>query len=210
VTGSADPPTRFDDLLAGILADPAAEAALLAHHQIRAAVLVLGYSGSAQRLAADGPAYALALARAAERAFATAFDAADARLHRRLRDGLLLVFDTPLHALTAALDGLVALDGLNRGRTGTIGDGTRSDPITAAIGLGFGDLLLDPGQDATSAEVNHTLHLAGAATSGEILATESFLAALGTPSLGVGTHRARTARISAVGLTFHEIRDYRD
>lgn len=199
----------YDELLARVLLDPAAEAELLAAHRVRASVLVLGFTGSAQRMSADGPAYALALARAAEGAFATALEVHEEILRRRLRDGMLLVFETPEMALEAALDGLVALADLNKVRTGAVGDGTRSEPIGAGIGLGFGDLLIDPGQDATSTEGNHAFHLAGAARPGEVLATDAFMAELGTPPQGIGTHRARADRIHMVGMPFHVVGDYR-
>lgn len=199
----------FEGLVARVLGDPAAEQALLEQHGLCAAVLVLGFSDSARRLAHEGPAYALALARAAEQRFALALEIHPERLYRRLRDGLLLVFTTPEAAVEAALDGLAAVAEFNRDRRGHAGDGCRSEPIGAGIGLGFGDLLLEPGVDAVGVEVNRALHLAGAATPGEVLATESFLAALGAPPVGIGSHRARADRVAAVGLPFFVLRDYR-
>lgn len=198
---------NFEALLARAVAEPEAEAALRAAYGARAAVLVAGYTGTRARTHAHGPATALALARAAERAFAAALEVHEEICFRRLRDGLLLVFHTPESALEAALDGLVALADFNKGRAG---DGARRDPVMAGVGLGYGELLLDPAGDAAGHEVDLALHLAGAATAGEVLATDAFLAALGPPPPGIGLHRARADRVHAIGLPFSVVRDYRD
>lgn len=202
-------PPDFEALLLASLRDPEAEAELYRHFSRPLAVLVAGFSQSRHRVEAEGPAYAAALARAAERAFLTPLELAEPRVVRRLRDGLLVAFDAPTTALEAAMNGLMALDDLNKDRRGQLGDRSRQEPIHVGLGLGFGEALVDPAPDLLGAEVNAAFHLAGAAGAGEILGTDRFMAALGPLPSGVGAHRGRADRAHAIGMAFTVLRDYR-
>lgn len=200
----------FEALLRAALHDPDAEAELIGAFSRPAAAVVFGYSGSRHRAHAMGPAYAAALGRAAEDAVLGALEPdGAAQASRRLRDGLLLVFATPQEALHGAMDGLAALGRLNRDRRGRIGDGSRRDPIGAGVGIGFGTLLISPEPDALGEEADAAFHLAGAAGPGEILASDAFMAALGAPPPGVGSHRGRADRAHAIGTSFTVLLDYR-
>ena len=189
----------FEDLLRAALLDPAAEQRLVEAHTADAVAVIAAWPGNGHRLQRHGPVAALAAARGLERAFLSPLEGR-ARLIRRLRDGLLLVFDAPADALLATLDGLGAAR-----RWGA----TLPTPLTACAGLDAGPLLFDPAGDAVGLPVNLALHLAGVAEPGELLCTEAYLARLGAPPSGVGAHRARASRIAHVGLPFHVLDDYR-
>lgn len=196
---------RFEELLERAWIDPEAREALERGWGAQGAVLVAGWTGSRARLSTRGPAFALASARQAERAVRAALDPYQPSLVRRLRDGLLVVFGSPEAALLGGLDGLAALAAQERAEHAA---GRHGAPW-AGVGLGFGDMLLDPAGDATGLEVDAAMHLAGAAGPGELLATDAFRAALGSPPPGVGLHRGRADHVERIGLPFSVFQDYR-
>lgn len=195
----------FEDLLERAWSDPDALDALERGWGAERAVLIAGWTGSRARMSARGPAFALASARVAQRALSEALAPYGPLLSRRLRDGLLVVLPSAEAALLGALDGLLALSALGRAEHAA---GRHGAPH-AGMGLGHGALLLDPGGDAAGLEVDAALHLAGAAGPGELLATDAFRAALGSPPPGVGLHRGRADHIERIGLPFSVFQDYR-
>ena len=197
-------PLSYEALLHAALTDPDAERELSQTFTRSAAILVIGYTGSRQRVHAYGPIYAASLSRAAEAALRSALDL-PALAIRRLRDGLLLAFAEPEAALHAAMNGQFALARLNA----DLREGARRDAVGAGMGLGFGTVLLSPEPDVLGAEADAAFHLAGGAGAGEILASDAYFAALGAPPPGVGAHRGRADRIHAIGMAFTALLDYR-
>ena len=104
-------------------------------------------------------------------------------------------------ALRAALGAMRDLDAHNHGR---------HDHIRACIGLGWGEVLLVPGEDIYGPEVNRAFVLGeDVAKGGELLVTAAFLEALGGLPDGVGAHRGPGEREQEAGFAFHVVRDYR-
>lgn len=201
----------FDELIARAWQDPAAELELRRRYETSAAILVVDFTGMVHRSDALGIVYALSLARAAERVMAPAFQAQGGAVVKRVADTAFAVFATPPAALAAALEAQRALAGFNAERTGAVHDGLRNDPIRASVGLGWGPTLVIPGEDIYGPEVNRAFVLGeDIGHGGEILATEAFWAAIGTPPPGVGAHRAPTARVEEAGFGFHLVADHRD
>ena len=199
-------PLSYEALLRVALTDPDAERELSQTYLRSAAILVIGFTGSRRRIHAYGPVYAAALGLAVETALRSAFAHQPPALAiRRLRDGLLLAFAEPEAALHAAMNGQISLATLNADRR----EGARRDPIGAGMGLGFGEVLISPEPDVLGAEADAAFHLAGGAASGEILASDAYVAALGAPPPGVGAHRGRADRIHAIGMAFTALLDYR-
>lgn len=199
----------YEALLARALEDPEALGLLERDFTEPAAALVVGFTGSSGRLAARGPALALAHGRALEHALRGALAGHGPRFVRRLRDGVLAVLPSPQAALLAALDGVAAVAAFGFALHSASPERAHRDPFAVGVGLGWGALLLDPAGDASGLEVNAAFALAGAAQAGEVLATDPFLAALGSPPPGVGLHRARADRVHHLGLPFSVMLDYR-
>lgn len=205
-------PAELTTMLLATLDDPTRthERALLERYGRTCAILALDFSGMTQRSASDGIVYALALCAAALEAITPAIVAHGGELVTMEADTIFALFDAPEPALLAALDAQRSLQAFNRTRTGHIGDGTRNDPIRAAIGLGHGEVVHVPGHDVFGAEVNHAFVLGeDVATPGEVLASAAFLARLGVPPAGIGSFRAPEEREQQAGIAFHILSDYR-
>lgn len=200
----------FDALLDRSLDDPAAAGELESRFGRTVTTLVVDFTGMVHRTNHYGIVHALALSRRAEQVMRPAVEAHGGEIVKRVADSWFAMFRTPGAALAGILDGLVALSDFNRTRTGTLHDGSRNEPIHACAGLGHGPALVIPGRDLYGEEVNRAFVL-GEDTAGpsEVLATDAFLAALGSPPAGVGVHRAPGDRIAAVGFPFHVLADYR-
>lgn len=205
--------TADDDwtaMLLPVLDDPRQEAEIVRRHGTVRSVLVCDFTGMTVRSARDGIVYALALCAAARRVLEPVLLAHGGALVTSEADTLFVLFETPARAVQAALDAQQALAAFNVGRDGHVGDGSRRDPIHASIGLGHGEMLLLPGRDVFGAEVNHAFVLGeDVARPRETLATDAFLAALGTPPDGVGVFRAPEERVAEAGFGFHVLSDYR-
>lgn len=200
----------FDDLIDAFFDDPEVEAELLRRYETRAAVLVTDFTSMVRRTDAEGIAYALALARAAERAMEPAITAHGGEIVKRVADTFMAVFKTAPGALSAALDSAAAMREFNKDRTGHIGDGSRNDPIHPCIGLGWGDILVIPGTDIYGEEANRAFVLGEDVAAGrEILATTRFVEVLSPLPQGVGSHRAPEEREAECGFAFHILSDHR-
>jgi class 3 adenylate cyclase len=200
----------FDELVDRSLDDPAAEAELERRYRQTAAILVVDFTGMVHRTNHHGIVYALSLARRAEHIMRPAVTAHAGEVVKRVADTWFAVFPDPARALGALLEGRRALAAFNATRTGTVSDGSRNEPIQACAGLGFGASLVLPGQDLYGEEVNRAFVLGeDTARAEEVLVTDAFLSALGTPPPGVGVHRAAGDRIAEVGFPFHVVADYR-
>lgn len=203
-------PDLLDTLLVHALDDRELEAQIFAQHARTVAILACDFTAMTQRTASDGIVYALALAAAARRVLAPVIEGHGGRVVRTEADTVFVVFDRPVEALLAALDGQRALVAFNRDRRGHVGDGSRRDPIHPSIGLGYGEVLLFA-DDVHGAEVNHAFVLGeDVATARETLASPAFIGALGTPPEGVGVWRGPEDREKVKGLAFHVVADYRD
>ncbi len=202
-------PGLLDTLLVHALDDRELEAQILAQHARTVAILACDFTAMTKRTASEGIVYALALAAAARRVLVPVLEGHGGSVICAEADTVFVVFDHPVEALLAALDGHRALAAFNRERTGHVGDGSRRDPIHASIGLGYGEVLLFP-DDVFGAEVNHAFVLGeDVATARETLASPAFIAALGTPPAGVGAWRGPEDREKPKGLPFHVVADYR-
>lgn len=203
-------PAPLSDLLLATLSDRAREAEVYARHGRTCAILALDFTGMTRRSSADGIVYALALCLAAVKAAAPAIDAHQGEIVTMEADTLFALFPTPRHALLAALDMNRALAAFNATRLGSIGDGTRTDPIHPCIGLGHGPVLHIPDHDVFGAEVNCAFVLGeDVAGPGEVLATAPFVTALGGAPPGVGLARATPEREDEAGFAFWVVRDVR-
>ncbi|MEC7946874.1 MAG: hypothetical protein VX265_04855 [Myxococcota bacterium] len=200
----------FDELLEQSLDTPAAANELARRYQTTAAILVVDYTDMVRRTDAHGIVYALSLARRAEQVMRPAVEAHGGEIVKRVADTWFAVFPAPPRALGALLDGMAALRAFNAARTGSMDDGSRNEPIHGCAGLGFGPSLVLPGEDLYGAEVNRAFVLGeDTARAGEMLASDAFLAALGTLPEGVGAHRASRERVARVGFPFHVVADHR-
>ena len=201
----------LDQLLDRALTDPAIERELLRRYRRDVAILVVDFTGMVHRTDHDGIVYALALARAAEACMRPHVGQHAGEVVKRVADSFFAVFPTAGQALAASLDACASLAAFNAERGGRIGDGSRSDPIHPCLGLGFGPTLVIPGDNLYGAEVNRAFVLGeDTAEAGEILCTQAFVDALGTPPVGVGAHRAPRDRSDAIGFPFLIVRDHRD
>jgi adenylate cyclase len=163
-----------------------------------------------RRTDAEGIAYALALARAAERAMRPDIEARAGQVVKRVADTFIAVLPDPVSALAAALSSLRAMRMFNASRTGAIGDRSRNDPIRPCMGLGYGDLLVIPGADVYGEEANRAFVLGeDVADGGELLVTSQFLEALGRLPDGIGAQNAPHERESDVGFAWHVVQDHR-
>jgi class 3 adenylate cyclase len=200
----------LDQLLDRALSDRSVEVELHRRYSRQAAVVVVDFTGMVHRTDHDGIIYALALARAAENQMRPAVLEHHGEVVKRVADSFFAVFPTATDALSAALDGRVALAEFNQDRSGHIGDGTRTDAIHACIGLGFGATLIIPGDNLYGAEVNRAFVLGeDTANAGEMLCTSAFLDSLGPPPAGVGAHQVPRNRRDTVGFEFHQLTDFR-
>lgn len=193
-------PPSFEALLA-LGPDPAVAAALHARFAQDAAALVVDFGGLHGQTERLGPAMALLLHRAAERAFTTAFEVHEPRCTVRQGSSLFAAFTRPEAAIMAALDGLLALADFNRGRV---------ESLSATVGLGFGELLMAPEAGLWGGELDRAALLAHAGATGLVLATGALMDALDEPPPGVGLHQAPADKVAALGLRFFVVRDYRD
>ncbi len=200
----------FEDLIARAWVDPTAEAELRRRYETTAAIMVVDHSDMVHRSDAEGVVYALALARAAERAMQPALQEHEGTVVKRVADTWFAVFTDPLAALHAALQAQRLLASFNADRDGSIHDGRRRDAIHASIGLGWGTTLVLPAQDIYGAEVNRAFVLGeDTAGRGEVLATTAFWRAIGTPPPGIGGFTAPEARSQAAGFPFIVVADHR-
>ena len=200
----------FDALLREAYVRPEAGEEIRRRYETRAAILVSDFTGMVKRTDADGIIYALSLARHVEDLMASAFSAEDGQIVKAVADTIFVVFRDPGAALRAALEAQARVHRFNHGRTGRYGDGTRSDPIHACMGLGFGDALVIPGQNLYGPEVNRAFVLGEDVAEGEeVLVTEAFLAAHGPLPEGVGSFIAPAERRTHAGFPFHVVKDYR-
>ena len=200
----------FDELVDRSLDDPAAAAELERRFGRPASTLVVDYTGMVHRTNEYGSIHALALARRAEQVMRPAIRSHGGEVIKRVADTWFAIFTSPSDALAGLTEAMVALEDFNRTRTGSLHDGSRNEPIHACAGLGHGPALVIPGSDIYGEEVNRAFVLGeDTARAGEILATDAFLATLGTPPQGIGVHRAPGDRIASVGFPFHVISDYR-
>lgn len=187
----------FDALVTRAVSDP--EAAREAHRRFgtTAAIVVVDFTGMVKRTDARGIVYALGRARQA----AAALDLSGTRV-KRVADTIFAVYDSPLRALVDALDAHRRL------REALPHD---DDPIHACIGVGYGEMLLIPGQDCFGAEVNRAFVLGeDVARGGETLVTEAFLRGMHALPAGIGVHRAPEERETDAGFAFHVVGDYRE
>ena len=189
----------FEELLATFFEHPDAEAEIVRRYSTRAAVLVMDFTAMGRRTDERGIVFALALARAAERALAPAITAGEGTLVKRVADTLFVVFPGPHQALHAAFDANRRVEEFNRGRP---------DHIRGCIGLGWGDVILVPQVDVFGPEVNRAFVLGeDIAKGGEVLASLDFVEGLGALPDGVGAHRGPADREHGFG--FHVLRDFR-
>lgn len=187
----------FEGLVARAASDPAAEREVHRRFGTAAAILVVDFTGMVRRTDTRGIVYALGRARAAEAAMALSGNRV-----KRVADTVFALYTSAAEALE---DALVAHRRLRARMHGA------DDPIHACIGLGFGPMLVIPGQDCFGAEVNRAFVLGeDVAKGGETLATPEFLAALGGLPDGVGAYRAPEEREAEPGFAFHVISDYRE
>lgn len=174
----------FDDLLVRYFESPADQVMVQAEFERRylteGAILVVDFTSMVKRTAKDGIVYALALPRAAERVMTPGLEAHKGEVMKRVADTFFVAFPSAEAALLGLRTGLKMLDAFNVTRTGAIGDGSKNDPIYACAGLGFGRILVNPGEDLYGDEVNRAFVLGeDTAERGEILVTTAFIAALG-------------------------------
>ncbi len=187
----------FEGLVARAVFDPAAEREVHRRFGTQAAILVVDFTGMVRRTDSRGIVYALGRARQAEAAMALK----GSRV-KRVADTVFSLYTTPEEALADALQAHRHLRRLMH---------ASDDPIHACIGLGFGAMLVIPGQDCFGAEVNRAFVLGeDIAKGGETLVTPEFLAALGTLPEGVGAYRAPEEREAEPGFAFHVVSDYRE
>lgn len=186
----------FDALVLRAADDPAAEREVHRRFGTVGAILVVDFTGMVGRTDARGIVYALGRARRAD----AALGLRGTRV-KRVADTVFAVYERAEDALADALDAHVNLRaGLDHGE----------DPIHACIGLGFGPMLVIPGEDCFGSEVNRAFVLGeDVAVGGETLCTPAFLAALGSLPAGVGAYRAPEEREAAPRFAFHVLSDYR-
>jgi class 3 adenylate cyclase len=201
----------FEELISRFFELPEAEAELRRRYETEIAVLVVDFSSMVERSNHQGVLYALALARAAERAMAPSIEAAGGEIIKRVADTFFVVFPTPQQALEGALAGLRAALDWNRPRQGALGGADRDDPIWPCLGLGFGRAVFIPGVDVFGEEVNRAFVLGeDIARHRELLCTEAFLAAIEPLPQGVGAYRGPQDREKEAGFPFVVLSDYRD
>lgn len=197
----------FEELLERFFEEPGAEEELIRRYNTRAAVLATDFTSMIRRTDAEGIGYTLALARAAERAMQPAITAHGGEIIKRVADTFMAVFKTAPAALEAAVEAVAAMDDFNRTRTGTIGDGSRRDPIRPCVGLGWGEILVIPGIDLYGEEANRAFVLGEDVAEGnEILATTRFVEVIGAElPPGVSMPRAAAEREETAGFSFHVV-----
>ena len=199
-----------DELIESALEFPEAAAELTRRYGSHRAVLVVDFSAMRARTDAFGIVHALATVRAALDAYRPAIAAQGGEEVKVVADTLFASFDTPDAALAAALDGHAHMAAFNANRTGNIGAGTPGAPIYPRTGLGFGEVLVFSG-NIYGGEVNRAFILGeDVGRDREILASEDFAAALGTPPVGVGVHAGPHDRAEEAGFTFQVYTDYRE
>jgi len=201
----------FDELLHAAHSDPAAAEEIQRRYGSETAVLVVDFTSMVRRTDAYGIVYALSLARAAQRAYEPAVRVHNGEIVKSVADSFFAVFSRPEDALAAALNGTRRLGHFNQGRTGTLTDGQRNDPIAPCTGLGFGPTLVIPGQEVYGAEVNRAFVLGEDVADGnEILCTMAFKEVIATPPAGVGVSEAPGDRAQSTGFPFCIIQDFRE
>ncbi|MHC4391692.1 MAG: nucleotidyl cyclase domain-containing protein [Planctomycetota bacterium] len=194
----------FEELLEKYFERDDAEAEIERRYLTTAGILVCDFTGMVKRTVSDGIVYSLALARAAERVMEPAVEANEGEIVKRVADTFFAVFKSAASLLQGALDARKALEGFNEPRTGTIGDGSKNERIDCCMGLGFGPMLINPGQDLYGDEVNRAFVLGeDVADAREILVTDAFVEALGedTPA-GISFTDVSSARIADAGFSF--------
>ena len=199
-----------DELILSALELPEAAVELERRYGTTRAILVVDFNAMRARTDAFGIVYALATIRAAFDAYRPAVLENSGEEIKTVADTLFASFDTPAAAMAAALDGHARMGVFNTGRIGDIRAGVPGAPIHPRTGLGFGNVLLMPG-NIYGGEVNRAFVLGeDVGRDGEILASEGFAAALGDPPMGVGVHASPNDRAEDAGFNFHIYTDYRD
>lgn len=199
-----------DELIQLALELPEAAAELERRYGSQRAILVVDFSKMRARTDAFGIVHALATIRAAFDVYRPAIAAQSGVEVKTVADTLFASFETPAFALAAALDGHLRMTAFNGGRTGNICAGIPGAPIHPRTGLGFGAVLELPGT-IYGAEVNRAFILAeDVGRDGEILASDDFAAAIGTPPVGVGVHASPHDRAELAGFPFQVYTDYRE
>ena len=200
-----------DELLDVALTQRGAGAELEARYMADVAILVVDFSSMRARTDAFGIVHALATIRAAFRAYSPAIDACHGEQIKTVADTIFAVFKTPAQALAAALDGHVRMAEFNASRDGDICRRVVNAPIYPSTGLGFGPTLVFPGENLFGAQVNYAFILGeDIARKTEILASEDFARAIGTPPTGIGVHAAPSDRAIEAGFPFQVFTDFRE
>ena len=174
------------------------------------AVLVVDFSSMRRRMDAFGTVPALLDIRLALNTYLPAVQAAQGRPVKTVADTLFAVFDSPMEALNAAINGHHSMGELNATRHGDIARGVPNAPIHPKAGLGYGQSLLTPDGNLYGPEVNRAFILGeDVADNCEVLASAAFVSALGVPPVGVGLHGASHDREDRWGFPFHVVTDFR-
>ena len=176
-----------DELIESALKFPEAAAELKRRYGSHRAVLVVDFSAMRARTDAFGIVHALATVTAALDAYRPAIAAQGGEEVKVVVDTLFASFDTPT-PLSPRPSMVTHMAAFNADRSGNIEAGTPGAPIHPRTGLGFGEVLAFSG-NIYGGQVNRAFILGEeVGRDREILASEDFAAALGTPPVGVGVH----------------------
>jgi class 3 adenylate cyclase len=201
----------FDELVDAAIDDVGIQDEIARRFRQQVAVMVVDFSGMRLRTDAFGIVHALAVQRAAMKAYIPAILSNSGSLNRTVADTLFSVFESPNDALLAAMDGNRLMAGFNLDRTGNLHEGIPGSPIHPQVGLGWGENLVVSDQEIYGAEVNRAYILGeDVAWPKEVLASVGFTSAIGVPPPGVGVFTAPHDRVHALGFPFHIFRDYRE
>jgi len=199
-----------EELIDFALNSPEAAAELERRYRSIVAVLVVDFSSMRARTDAFGIVHTLSTIRAAIRAYDPAIEANGGVPVKTVADTVFATFDAPEHALMAALDGNRRMRIFNADRDGDICKRIPHAPIHPKTGLGFGSALVFPDENLYGSEVNRAFILGeDVGDHYEILASDDFSTALGTPPAGVGAHAAPHDREMEAGFPFHIYTDFR-
>jgi class 3 adenylate cyclase len=201
----------FDELVDAAIDDVDVHDDIVRRFRQEVAVLVVDFSSMRKRTDAFGIVHALTVQRAAMKAYLPAILAHRGNVYKTVADTCFAVFEEPLSALLAAMDGNRLMVGFNAERVGNIDEGIPGAPIHPQVGLGWGESLVVPDENVYGSDVNRAFILGeDVAGSKEILASDDFTAAIGVPPPGLGVFTAPHDRVQALGFSFHIFRDYRE